>query len=1061
MNSDSKRNHRFLRKNRTVDRRRPNMKMKKRMSFRFLALLLVLSLALSAPLTAYAEEIVPEEPAVLLEEEYEEPAAENEASVSDEIVAEDISDEDTADPEALYGFTDEDDPAVVSDGNGGFYEIEFEEEPAEDESAYDPALLDDALMQLAYEEDASDLQILEAAYETVLAILPDDAGRPAAAALLSDLLESTPADQALVTGTDETGLAAAWVIARITPDGLYYILDPAEDIGRSFEEWTSFLTGSDGITGWIPDEEFTSDEWTAAHPVSPEAFIEPEETTEEEAAEEDIITDEEAMEDPEETGPAEEITEEPEDPAAEEALQEEAEETPDVNGPEETADTPVEEALKEAEEATSKDVQDDAEESISVRKADAADPAKTAEPAVSSKKTSLKNAWIYMDQSFTYNGAVRKPKPDVWVGWNRLRSGKDYTLHYSHNRNAGTAKVTIRGKGRYTGSVTRTFRINKRSITKNVKVTGVKNLKYNGKARRLPSLKVKVKIGRSWKTLKAGRDYRVKYSNNKKRSSGSRKAKVTIVGKGNYKGKISRSFRIVGGKSSPKLVLKKSSLKRQVNAGSFTVKLKTKKTNGKITWSSSNPNVASIGRSSGRVTIKGIGTTTITVRSAATQKYKAGKKTFKLKVNPLKLADLSYRFSNSSYGLGYYGNDGIPYSSYRMIFTAQQAEFLYSRYRGPWRGSCFGMSSSASLLGAKGNGVTVSSFGGSGNGDLGPYSYSGKLGMYLKTFIEAMQVSQFEKNMTRVESTYGDRIGRILAAVTNGKKTGKPPVICIYGKINGNDSGHAVLGLGVKHVSSSLIYLNIYDPNFPREARHITITRYGSTYHWGYHLNDTWWWDDGYRNGWSISCVPYSAVKKTWDNRGNNQADSGYYSTSMMHIDTDNFEICDADGKTVAVSEDGAFTSCDPDVYQKTPVDMPAEGTLVYLPSSEYQIINTGTPEEEMTVALVDKDTSVEVTTTAAAVTMDVSEEEARSLVTVDADRDESFSVTITSAPESGAPAEEITFTGEGTGQEVVLGTEEGACVINNGENVTLAVNGEEIARVAGDTSELTENGAN
>lgn len=75
-------------------------------------------------------------------------------------------------------------------------------------------------------------------------------------------------------------------------------------------------------------------------------------------------------------------------------------------------------------------------------------------------KTSVgKCDFIVMDNEETYDGTAHKP--DVIVAWleNKLKEGTDYTLSYSNNVNAGTAKVTITGIGKYTGSVTTSFEI--------------------------------------------------------------------------------------------------------------------------------------------------------------------------------------------------------------------------------------------------------------------------------------------------------------------------------------------------------------------------------------------------------------------------------------------------------------------------------------------------------------------------------------------------------------------------------------------------------------------------
>ena len=86
----------------------------------------------------------------------------------------------------------------------------------------------------------------------------------------------------------------------------------------------------------------------------------------------------------------------------------------------------------------------------------------------------------------TYTGSALTPAPVVKWDGKTLSAGTDYTLTYKNNTNAGTAEVTITGKGNYTGSVTKTFKIigtgsTSEQAVKAVKKGGtytVKNLKY-------------------------------------------------------------------------------------------------------------------------------------------------------------------------------------------------------------------------------------------------------------------------------------------------------------------------------------------------------------------------------------------------------------------------------------------------------------------------------------------------------------------------------------------------------------------------------------------------------
>lgn len=75
----------------------------------------------------------------------------------------------------------------------------------------------------------------------------------------------------------------------------------------------------------------------------------------------------------------------------------------------------------------------------------------------------IQDTWIQDIPSTTYTGSAKKPNVTVKDGDYTLVEGKDYTVTYSNNTNAGTATVTVTGKGNYTGSASKNFTINKAS----------------------------------------------------------------------------------------------------------------------------------------------------------------------------------------------------------------------------------------------------------------------------------------------------------------------------------------------------------------------------------------------------------------------------------------------------------------------------------------------------------------------------------------------------------------------------------------------------------------------
>lgn len=73
---------------------------------------------------------------------------------------------------------------------------------------------------------------------------------------------------------------------------------------------------------------------------------------------------------------------------------------------------------------------------------------------------SLSSATVTIpNTSYAYTGKAIAPTPSVKVGSTALVKGTDYTVSYSSNTDIGTATVTVTGKGNYSGSVSKTYKI--------------------------------------------------------------------------------------------------------------------------------------------------------------------------------------------------------------------------------------------------------------------------------------------------------------------------------------------------------------------------------------------------------------------------------------------------------------------------------------------------------------------------------------------------------------------------------------------------------------------------
>ena len=153
-------------------------------------------------------------------------------------------------------------------------------------------------------------------------------------------------------------------------------------------------------------------------------------------------------------------------------------------------------------------------------------------PALS--RISISKASVTLSTStYAYDGKAKKPGVTVKLNGKALKNGTDYIVSYSNNTKVGTATVKITGKGNYTGSISKTFKI--KNNFKKATISGISNKSYTGK-----NITQSITVKYNGKTLKNGTDYTVSYSNNKNIGT----ATVKITGKGSYTGTITKTFKI-------------------------------------------------------------------------------------------------------------------------------------------------------------------------------------------------------------------------------------------------------------------------------------------------------------------------------------------------------------------------------------------------------------------------------------------------------------------------------------------------------------------------------------
>ena len=227
--------------------------------------------------------------------------------------------------------------------------------------------------------------------------------------------------------------------------------------------------------------------------------------------------------------------------------------------------------------------------------------------------------------SYTYDGKAKEPAVTVTKGTEKLR-GTDFTVKYENNIKPGTAKAIVTGAGVYTGTVTKEFTI---EASKDISGAGFTvtlsqtAYTYDGKAK-----KPAVTVTKGTEKLR-GTDFTVKYENNIKPGT----AKAIVTGAGVYTGTVTKEFTIKEAKKKNIGLTCKKVFTKKYGDKAFSLQAKAAK-GAKITYKTSDKKVAVVDKK-GKVTIKGTGIATITVKATASG-YNAKTLKVTVKVSPSK-----------------------------------------------------------------------------------------------------------------------------------------------------------------------------------------------------------------------------------------------------------------------------------------------------------------------------------------------------------------------------------------------------------------------------------------
>ena len=234
------------------------------------------------------------------------------------------------------------------------------------------------------------------------------------------------------------------------------------------------------------------------------------------------------------------------------------------------------------------------------------------------------------DQSYTYTGSPQEPEVTVILNETQLTKGTDYEVAYSNNIKVGTATVTIKGINNYSGKKELTFTI----------VKALQPIKASNLSLTYPnSGKITVSGNKGSLTYKSSNTAVATVDSTgkvKAKSGGTAKITITAAATSQYNA-ASKTITVNVAKAAQSITAKASA--PVVFAGQTTT-VSVTGAKGTRSFKSSDTTIATVDKSTGKVTAKKAGTVKITAASAATAQYNAASKTVTIKVLPALISSL-------------------------------------------------------------------------------------------------------------------------------------------------------------------------------------------------------------------------------------------------------------------------------------------------------------------------------------------------------------------------------------------------------------------------------------
>ena len=203
-----------------------------------------------------------------------------------------------------------------------------------------------------------------------------------------------------------------------------------------------------------------------------------------------------------------------------------------------------------------------------------------------------------------------------------LTEGVDYKVRYISNTRAGKAYAVVMGKGMYTDYKVLSYNIEPTTDLSGITIKKPKDRKYKG----VPTIPSYITVtDAAGKKLVENLDYT--YTAENAVEVGEADLIVKFIG--NYTGTKTIKYNIV--KATQSITVTDARTSTNLSAGAYKLGASAKYAGAKLSYSSNNTSVATVS-SSGTVTPKAAGTTTLTISAEATSEYGTAEKTISLTV---------------------------------------------------------------------------------------------------------------------------------------------------------------------------------------------------------------------------------------------------------------------------------------------------------------------------------------------------------------------------------------------------------------------------------------------